>query len=103
VRLLGLADDKGVQAPALAGGRVQHRGGDRVGSQREPADGVVAEVGGGRQHDAARQRSGLAAEQHPPQIDIPGRALPGRQHEVTVHDCLVLDHAQKIVAVVHSW
>src|SRR5439155_1578115 len=67
VGLLRLAHDEGVQDLALAGGRVQHRGGDRVGPQGEPADGVVAEVRGGRQHDPARQRRGLPAEQHPPQ------------------------------------
>jgi hypothetical protein len=82
---------------------VQHRGGDRVGPEREPADGVIAEIRGGRQHDPARKRRCLPAEQDPPQIDVPACALPGREHEVAVHHGLFLDRAQEVVAVTHGW
>ena len=44
VRLPGLADHEGVELLAAAGRGVQHRGGDRVGAQRQAADGVEVQV-----------------------------------------------------------
>jgi hypothetical protein len=91
VRLAGLAHHERVQRLAARGGRVHHGGGHRVGTQREPADGVVGQVGGEVQHHLAGQRRASPAEQDPPQVDVPARLLPRRQHEVTVHDRVLPD------------
>src|SRR5262249_26206679 len=82
---------------------VHHRGRNRICAQGQTAYGVVVEVGRDREHHPARQGGTSAAEQHPPQVDVPGRVLSRGQHEVPADHGLVVDHFQEIVAVAHAW
>ena len=102
VRLALLADDERVQPAAARGGGVQHRGRDRVGAEREPADRVEVEVVGQVEHDLADQRRRRGVEGDAAQVDVVVGLPPRGQHDLAVHDRLVRDLGQQVVAG-RSW
>ncbi len=81
---------------------VHHRGRNRVCAQGQPAYRRVVEARGEIAHHPAGQCRAGPAEQYPAQVDVPGRALPGGQHEIAVHHGLVLDQTQQVLAVAHG-
>src|SRR5262249_3829930 len=62
------------------------------------ADRVVGQITGDVEHDLPGQRRGPAVEQHPAQVDVPGRALARGEREIAAHDRLPPDDAQQAVA-----
>ncbi len=98
VRLALLADHERVQRPAPGGGRVQHRRRDRVGAQGQPAHGVVLPVGGRVEHHLAHERGGDGVQGDPAQVHVVVGLPPAGQGDPAVHDGLVGDLGQQLVA-----
>ena len=81
---------------------MQHGGSDRIGAERQAADGVIIQACRGVQHDPAGQRSGSAVEQDPAQVYVPVGVLPGRQDHLAMDDSEALDHGEQVVSIGHS-
>jgi hypothetical protein len=99
VRLLGLPDDERVQLAPLRRGRVQHRQRDRVGTQRQAADGVVLQVSGQLEQLRPDQRRRLGVQGDPAQVDVVVGFLARRQRHLPVHDGLGLHLVQQGIAI----
>src|SRR5699024_582914 len=102
VCLVRLTDHEGVQFAPAGVRRVQHRGGHRVRTQRQPADRVELQVRDVVQHDRADQRCGSSVQGHPAQIDVVVGLLPGGQGHLPTYDRFVVDLSQELITFVHD-
>ncbi|MPN47844.1 hypothetical protein SDC9_195448 [bioreactor metagenome] len=94
--LLGLlADHEGVESPAVGGRGVQHRAGDRVGAQGQPAHRVVVQVGGQRPHHPADDRRGDTVQRDPAHVDVEVGLPSGGEHHVLPHHGEVVDETDQ--------
>ena len=92
-----------IEGPDVAGRRrMHHRGSDRVGAHRQPADGVVGKAGGEVEHDPAGQRRQPPVEQDPAQIDVGVGALARGQDEIAVDHGRGPDRGEQFRAVAHG-
>ena len=80
-----LADGEGVEQLPAATGRESEGVCDRIRAERESADGAGCPAPGCKaiQAQSANHRESVARHRGEPRIDIKGRALPGREQEVT--------------------
>jgi hypothetical protein len=91
VRLALLAHHERIEPAPCCGRCVQHRGRDRVRTQRQSPYRVVLQVARGGEHDPAHQRCGVGVESHAAEVDVVVGLTPRREHDPAVHDRLVED------------
>jgi len=103
VRLALLADDERVDVLAAARGRVQHRRGHRVRTQRQATHGV--DLRGAEpdlleqvQHEGADQRCGAVVQRDAAQVHVVVGLAAARERDLAVHHGEVTDELEQLVA-----
>ena len=89
--LLSLAYHERIEQLSLARSRMHHRGGNRIGTERETTDGLVLPVRRDFAHDIAYQRGRYRIECDPAKVHVIVRFPAAGQDDLSVDDGLVDD------------